>query len=387
MKILHVVTGVHKAGGGTSEVIPRICEALVAAGHQVRLVSGNVAQLADSAMRAKEHGVEMRFASLRQIPHLGFLRLTPEFRRVIEEGVAWCDIVHIHGHWQDIPWFAPRVARRLGKPYVMQPHGFLEPERLKKSAVQKKIIGALIERPNLNRAAAVIATAESEKVGIQRFGVRAPIKVVPLGLDTERIDAARRDEALLKRVGLDPNKKTLLYFSRLTPIKGLDMLAEVWSRLHEHHDTWQLCITGPDDRGYAVQIKRLYDRLIIDSSVHFTGPVYGDDKYTLLRSVDAFVLPTRSENWSIAVQEALAAGLPTVCTKGAPWEIIEKYQAGFWVDIGVEPIYEGLSKILSADSGTISRMAQAGRTLVEHEFGWKNIGQKLCRVYQSVLEC
>ncbi len=385
MKILHIATAVHKAGGGTSEVIPRICEALVEAGCQVRLISGKVEQLADSAIRAQARGVEMRFAKIRCLPHVGFLRLTSEFRREIEEGVSWCDIVHIHGHWQDVPWFAPCVARRLGKPYIMQPHGFLEPERLKKSAVRKKIIGALFERSNLNRAVAVIATAESEKMGIQQFGVRAPIEVISLGLDTERIEAAHRDEVLLNRLGLSPNKKTLLYFSRLTPIKGLDLLAEAWERLNDYHRTWQLCIAGPDDRGYAAQIKKVYDRLITDDSVCFTGPVYGDDKYNLLRSVEAFVLPTRSENWSVAVQEALAAGLPTVCTKGAPWEVINEYKAGFWVDVGVEPIEAALCEIMSLSDNQRTAMGIRGRQLVADKYTWSPIAEQTLRLYERVM--
>jgi len=385
MKILHVVTAVHKAGGGTSEVVPRMCEALVAAGHEVRLVTGRTPELADAAIRAGRMGVDIRYCPLFGIRRLGFLCVTPDFKREIIEGMRWCDIVHIHGHWQDTNWITPKLACRFGKPYVMQPHGFLEPERLKKSALQKKIVGALIERPNLNRAAVVVATAESERLGIEKFGVKVPMKVVPIGLDTEKIDAAVRDENLLRRLGLDPKKKTLLYFSRLTPIKGLDLLAEAWAQLAPCRKTWQLCIAGPDDRGYAAVIKAEYARRITDGSVAFPGPVYGDEKYALLKSVDAFVLPTRSENWSIAVQEALAAGLPTVCTKGAPWSIIQKEQAGRWVDVSVDGVYAGLKEVMEASKQEFSEMSAAGRRLVAREFGWSRIARSLEDVYKQVL--
>ena len=53
MNILHVVTSVFKAGGGTSEVVPRMCEALVDTGHNVRLVTGGGDNPANAAVRAK----------------------------------------------------------------------------------------------------------------------------------------------------------------------------------------------------------------------------------------------------------------------------------------------------------------------------------------------
>lgn len=386
MKILHVATSVFKAGGGTSEVVPRMCEALAAAGHEVRLVAGAAREISDAAVRAARSGVDARYCSVSDLPHVGFFRLSAAFCREIKDGLSWCDIVHVHGHWQDVNWLVPYWARKRGKPYVMQSHGFLEPERIKKSAWQKKIVGALIERPNLNRALCVVATAESEKAGIRAFGVSAPIEVVPIGLDTEKIDAASRDERLLIRLGLSPEKKTLLYFSRITPIKGLDLLAQAWAKLSEFHDRWQLCIAGPDDRGYAAVIKSEYDRMITDGSVVFAGPVYGADKFTLLKSVDAFVLPTRSENWSIAVQEALAAGLPVVCTKGAPWAIVEQYGSGRWVDIDVGAIRQGLRGVLSADDQTHSRMAHSGQRLVAENFSWAGIAEQLVGIYRACKE-
>ena len=384
MKILHVIAGLHKAGGGTSEIIPRMCEALVSAGHEVRLVTSAGDEPSDAVIRAKENGVDVRFCSLCNVPLLSFLRASGQYKQQLSEGVAWADIVHVHGHWQDPTWIAIRFARHFGKPYVMQSHGFLEPERLKKSKWRKRIVGSLIERPNLNRAAAVIATSESERRGIEQYGVRVPIEGVPLGMDTSAIDAAVRFPELLSRLGLDPSKKTLVYFSRLTPIKGLDLLAEAWVQLAELHGDWQLLIAGPDDRGYAAEVRRLYARMITDGSVVFSGPIYGGEKNALLKSVDAFVMPTRSENWCIAVQEALAAGVPVVCTKGAPWKVIADEGAGEWVDVSAAAIREGLCKVLFADDVTRCKMGETGKRIVARDFGWHGITKKLIGVYEKV---
>ena len=257
---------------------------------------------------------------------------------------------------------------------------------MKISKWKKRIVGSLIERPNLNHAACVIATAESEKLGIEQYGVKAPIEIVPIGIDAVAIDAARQDRQLLEKWGLNPSKKTLLYFSRLTPIKGLDLLAQAWARLGQFHRDWQLFIAGPDDRGYATEIQDLYGRTVTDGSVAFSGPIYGAEKSILLKSVDAFVLPTRSENFGIAVQEALAAGLPVVCTKGAPWKVIADEGAGEWVEISADAICNGLRNVLSADDLTRRKMGEAGKRIVARDFGWPGIAKKLVAVYQKVLD-
>lgn len=380
MKILHISADVHKSGGGTSEVIPRMCRALKEGGHDVTLAVIKSQEISDTAHDAIAAGVGFVAyeAVLRRDPFL----FSPAMRKGLKELVSRADIVHLHGLWQAPLWYGAWECLRQGKPYVVMPHGFLEPERLKKSRWIKRIVGSLIELPNLNRANAVIATAESEKAGIAEFGVTVPIEVVPLGLDTGKIDAAHRDEGLIRRLGLDSAKRTLLYFSRLTPIKGLDMLADAWSSLGPVRDGWQLLIAGPDDRGYAETVKAYYRERVKDGSVVFSGPIYGADKYTLLKSVDAFVLPTRSENWSIAVQEALAAGLPTVCTKGAPWQIIERYGAGKWVDINADAIKAGLIEVLSATPDSFVQMSAAGKRLIADNFGWQTISERLADTYR-----
>lgn len=386
MKILHVIDSVFKAGGGTSEVVPRLCEALVAAGQSVRLVTGGGDAPSNAALKACKKGVDIRFCPTKCVPYFSFLRATEQFKNELHAGSAWADIVHVHGLWQDPSWVAIKRTRHEGKPYLMQPHGFLEPERLKISKWKKRIVSSLIERSNLNHAACVIATAESEKLGIEQYGVKAPIEIVPIGIDAVAIDAARQDRQLLEKWGLNPSKKTLLYFSRLTPIKGLDLLAQAWARLGQFHRDWQLFIAGPNDRGYATEIQDLYGRTVTDGSVTFSGPIYGAEKSILLKSVDAFVLPTRSENFGIAVQEALAAGLPVVCTKGAPWKVIADEGAGEWVEISADAICNGLRNVLSADDLTRRKMGEAGKRIVMRDFGWAGIAKKLVAVYQKALQ-
>ena len=392
MKILHVVAGLAKTGGGTSEVVPRLCEALVAEGHEVHLRTVELGELSDATVRASTAGVDFRvFPRTRFIPPA--LSFSRAFWKDVRREVAWADVVHLHGLWESPCWLAGYEAMRAKKPFVMMPHGFLEPERLKKSRRKKDLLGRLVERPLLKRAARVIATAESEADGIRQYGVSTPIEVVPIGIETDEIDVAERDEELLGRLteGRNAGRRILLYFSRIAPIKGLDMLVDAWVGLASFHKDWHLLIVGPDTQGYTEILQNLVALKVKDGSVTIHGPVYGDEKFRLLKSADLFVLPTRSENFSIAVQEALAAGVPVVCTKGAPWSGLQGQngawgQCGYWVDISVEGIRRGLESAMSFKPEQWVDFSSNARKFIKSEFVWDKIATRMCSIYESMLK-
>lgn len=377
MKILHVISSVFKNGGGTSEVVPRLCRALVGEGATVTLAVADDSEISDAAKQAAEAGVKL--LQYKAASYLVPLRFSPALKGDMPKLVSDADIVHLHGLWQAPCWYAAAECRRQKKPYVMMPHGFLEPERLKISKWKKRLIGSLVERKNLVKAAALVATSESESAGFKAYGLENSVHIMPIGLDWEKY--VPKDETSRLKNG----KRRLLYFSRITPVKGLDMLAEAWSKLSEHHGDWELVLAGPDDRGYTEKIKAEFERLSPDGSVKFLGPVYGEEKCKLLHSADAFVLPTRSENWSIAVAEAMASCVPVVCTKGAPWQCLEECGAGYWVDVSVEGIRKGLKEAMSLSDDERVAMGEHGRGWVSKNLGWDGIVKKMISFYEDVL--
>ncbi len=381
MKILHVISSIWKNGGGTSEVVPRLCLAQKEVGHDVTLAVGHYGEISDIGKKASDKGVN--FIAFKRDKFLSKFGLSSEMKNSIGQFVGNSDIIHLHGLWQAPCWYAGKECQKQKKPYVMMPHGFLEPERLKISRWKKWIIGQCIEKPLLKAANGIIATSESEENGIRAYGLTNRVHIMPIGLDLGDIDCGEKNNELLKKIGCDLNKKHLLYFSRITPIKGLDMLAEAWSRVD--HTGWQLVIVGPDDRGYACEVKKMYAEQIVNGAVVMNGAIYGKDKYDLLKSVDAFVLPTRSENWSIAIAEAMAAKLPVLCTKGAPWKCIDDVNAGCWVDITPRGIELGLQKIFTMNDCERIESGTNGRKWVEDNLQWHKIAEELIHFYSQII--
>ena len=145
-----------------------------------------------------------------------------------------------------------------------------------------------------------------------------------------------------------------------------------------------LVIAVPDEQGTLKALKEQVVRLGLEASVKFVGSVYGEEKWRMLRSADVFVLPSRSENFGIVVAEALACGMPVICTKGAPWQELEG-RAGWWVDVGVEPLAEALREALSLTDEERRIMGENGRRLVELKYRWESVAERMAAVYSGCL--
>ena len=260
MKILHIVSSLNRDAGGISEVVPRLCQELHKITSGVKIVTCHSREYSLAAERANAAGVEIVHARLDQC-RFG-IAFSWDFKRHIEQAVDASDIIHIHGLWQAPGWIAGRRAHIHNKKYIVQPHGLLEPERLKISKWKKRVAGWLVEHRNLSEAAALVATSESESEGFRKYGLNNCIHIMPIGIDVNKY--RQRDVN-----GICLGRRRVLFFPRISPIKGLDMLAEAWARLKTFHGEWELLIVGPDDRGYLNRIKPYFEKLSPDGSVRF----------------------------------------------------------------------------------------------------------------------
>jgi glycosyltransferase involved in cell wall biosynthesis len=119
--------------------------------------------------------------------------------------------------------------------------------------------------------------------------------------------------------------------------------------------------------------------------VEFSGPLYGEAKLLAYQKADLFVLPSHSENFGMAVAEALAAGTPAIVSKGAPWKGLNQHNAGWWVDNGVDALVACLDEALAMPPTELAAFGAHGRQWMETDFSWTNIGRKMSETYHWLL--
>lgn len=280
------------------------------------------------------------------------------------------DLLHSHGLWMYHSAVTARWAKRWQRPTIVSPRGMLDPWALEQGRWKKRLARIMFEDRNLGSAGCLHATSEAEAAHIRRFGISRPIAIVPNGIDIpERL--APVPQGSFRR---------LLFLSRIHPKKGLPFLLRAWSRLERRHPDWELVVAGPDERGHRAEMERLAIELSL-SRVRFTGPAYGIEKEQLFASASLFVLPTHTENFGLAVAEALARELPVVTTKGAPWRGLETHGCGWWTELDVDPLARALDEAMRLPENERQAMGARGRIWMQQDFAWPRVACDMATIY------
>ena len=144
---------------------------------------------------------------------------------------------------------------------------------------------------------------------------------------------------------------------------------------------WTLEIAGNGDATYIANLSQSAQDL---NNVHFVGAVYQEAKWNFLRSADVMVLPTYSENFGIVVAEALAVGVPVITTTGTPWQDLENYNCGWWIDLSVMNLKSTLIKVFNTPIYSLEKMGINGQKLVKDKYDIKAIGKNMVELYNKM---
>ena len=300
----------------------------------------------------------------------GFAKRTLSLKRYLDTHDF--DLVHLHGTWTPLLAVAGYLAVAERVPVVVSPHGCLEPWALRHRGWKKKLALALYQKRIFFKASMMVATAGQELNSIRRLGVETPVAVIPNGVDMPSV-----------LVHLQTRERKFLFLSRIHPIKGIPDLIAAWVLVRQ--PGWRVVIAGPDEDGHLDEIRAQIDALGLGGDFEFTGLVTGDRKEALFAEADVFVLPTYSENFGIAVAEALARGVPVITTTGAPWEDIETWRCGWWVQPGVDGVARALVAAMNTPQEELREMGQRGVQLVKEKYSWDQIGRDALEAYQWML--
>ena len=172
---------------------------------------------------------------------------------------------------------------------------------------------------------------------------------------------------------------TVLFMGRLQARKGVDILIEAF--LAAEVEPARLLIVGPDEgMGPALRAMAGGDQRIV-----FTGYLDGSDRLAALAASDVFALPATGEGQSIALLEAMAAGLPVVISPGCFMDEVEPRGAGFVAEASVEAFAVKLRDLLR-DGEKRREMGAKARSFAAEKHSWESVASELERVYLELLD-
>ena len=240
----------------------------------------------------------------------------------------------------------------------------------------------LFQKKALNAASLIHVTDKSELDAVKRLGISSPILLVPNGVEQiNKIIVHKwiRDRSL--RDGALPKK--YLFLSRIHKKKGVDMLLTAWAQSIACKKGGLLNIVGEfSDEKYKSNILAMLDDLGIQETVKFLGMLRGDRKEQEFLNADVFILPSHSENFGIAVAEALVRGVPVITTTGTPWSKIEEKNAGWWIDLNVDNLTKAIDESSSLSRRQLMEMGIRANELGSL-YGWGEQTFKLLEGYSD----
>jgi glycosyltransferase involved in cell wall biosynthesis len=293
------------------------------------------------------------------------------------------DVVHVHALFSFASEVAAWLARRRRVPYVIRPLGVLNRYGMTgRRPWLKRLWLRLLSGPLLRDAAAVHFTSQQEADEAAALGIPMRGVVIPLGV---ALPVPGDPEVLLSRFPTLRGARVLLFLSRLDPKKNLEALIDALAEVAPRARDLRLLVCGSGEADYVASLRaRVDERGVADRTV-WAGAVEGSEKASALALADLFVLPSHSENFGIAVVEAMAAGVPVVVSNGIP--LADRIVgAGAGWRCGTDAASVGAA-IRQALGPAVDRQAigERARELVRAEYSVAAMGRRLEALYGEIV--
>ncbi|MCY4464099.1 MAG: glycosyltransferase [Chloroflexi bacterium] len=374
------------AFGGVVRAVEGLATALAARGHRITILTTDALdQRRRHSGPLDETRGDIRILRCRNasVWLRGGLNLsTPRgLRRAAKAILADVDVLHLHELRTAENLLVAPVAAAMNVPIALSPHGTLNlgtgRSRLKRGWDR------LLSRRLLASIDHIIALTETERVEAERLWAalgssRQPVtSVIPNGVNLREFDSLPAVDDFRARYGLG-TEPAVLYMGRLQARKGVDVLLRAF--LAADVSDSRLLIAGPDE-GMLRALRKLAAG---DERIVFAGYLDGSERLGALSAADAFALPAVGEGQSIAVLEALAAGLPVLLSPGCNMDEVAEAGAGFVAEATVAAFADKL-RLLLRDEQARQQMGAQARLLARERYSWTRAAADMERVYAGLL--
>jgi glycosyltransferase involved in cell wall biosynthesis len=381
MRVIHVCAYYAPAFvyGGPVHSLHALCKAQQAFGMEVEVFTTNAAgreQLPAAPDGRMFDEVPVRYFALSSPSRLlGAAGLA----QALTTAVRSVDVVHIHGLFNRTVWDAATCLQRAGKPYVLSPRGMLEAPALAHHRWRKAVTWHLKDRRVVHAASLVHATSSFELATLRGYSTGNVIQIanpVPVA----DVDGSASQTWRASR-GIPATAPIVLSLGRLHRIKRLDLVAASFLALKRVVPDVHLVIAGPDEQNLRPELEtRLAS---VRDVVHWTGAVEGRVKQAILSAATLLVQCSDSESFGMSIAEALAAGTPVVVTRTCPWQEIDEWRCGLWVEQSPAAVANAMYTVI-CDRDLARDFGHAGRRFISERMAPARIAEAWHSVYRDV---
>ena len=295
------------------------------------------------------------------------------------------DIVHVHGVWQFQCAAVHAWSMLTGKPYVVSPHGMLEPWIRARSPGLKKAVSALYQNRFLRKVGGFHLLTEKERSDVAEFLSGQPAPIIPNFAEPFVSDG--QDPAWWKPE--HEGRAIYLFLGRLHEKKGVMELMDAWARLSAEDAGFRngsaLVFCGWNDgiEGFEAKVGELGAKF---GNVLFAGPQYGPDKNRSMGAAKFFLLPSKSEGLPMAVLEAWAAGVPVIMSPECNLDIGFERGAAFRTGFTSDTIYPSLRAAHALSQEAWRDASGKATALVTDKYSEESVREGLLSLYTKAEE-
>ncbi len=371
MRVLHVYKDYAPVRGGIEHHVGLLAEGLRTMGVDTRvLVTSTNRRSEQTTLRGVPVIKTGRLATLQSAP------ISPAFFPALRRLSREADLVHLH-----MPYPPAELAQLF---WGRAPHSVAT---YHSDIVRQRLLGAAyrpLQRRLLARLDAIsVSSPRSIASSRQLPAFAAKCVIIPHGIDLRRFqdtpETKRRAAQIRAAYG---TAGLVLAVGRLRHYKGIDVLIRALTGLRAHA---LIVGTGP----LEVTWRQLAARCQVDDRVHFLGEVDHQELVALYHAADVFALPStnRAETWGTVQIEAMACGLPVVCTElGTGTSYVNQHRiTGLVVPPNDPPALAAALQELLSDPELRRRLGDAGRERAQRELSVEAMLEATVALYQRLV--
>jgi glycosyltransferase involved in cell wall biosynthesis len=370
--------------GGTSKVVRELSQGFNNLGITVDIITTN-ANGSGKLDVPLNFWIQEKYYRVQYFPcwHRYDFIFSPSLISWLFKHVSDYDLIHTNTVFAPLVFLTHWICNLHKVPYIITPHGMLEPWALSYKSWKKQFYYALFEKSALQQSSAIHVLANSEADNLKSLGFQHTI-VIPNGIHRQEFDNLPEPELFYQQFPATRNKTIILFLGRIDPKKGLDLLAPAFAKVHQKFPHTHLVVAGPDSIGFLPTAQHYFAQEGVLESVTFTGMLKGAFKHAALAAASLYVSPSYSEGFSMSVLEGLASGVPCVITTGCNFPEAAAAKAAHVVKIDADAIADALIECLS-NPQQAKTMGDRARQFIFENYTWEQSAKRLMQVYKAII--